>query len=66
MKQKEITHYNRAYVDNISTWRRLLSFVFRDGNMDEARRSFWKTLSSLATGTVSRPKNSVGSHLKFP
>lgn len=63
---KEITHYNRAYVGNISTWRLLLSFVFRDGNMEEELRSFWKRLSSLVTGMVSRPKNSMEPHLKFP
>ena len=45
---------------------RLLSFVFRDRNMDEVQRSFWKGLSSLVTCTVSRLKNSEESHLKFP
>lgn len=62
---KETTCYHRAYVDNISTQRPLLSFVFGDRNMDEVSRSFGRD-SSLVTGTVSRPKNSAEPHLKFP
>lgn len=63
---KEITHYNRAYVGDISTWRLLLSFVFRDGNTEEELRSFWKRLSSFSDRYSFQTKEFSGTSSKIP